>query len=89
MKPFFVFVALFIAFEAPLSGMSMNPARTVASALSAHHWMSAWVYFVAPFLGMLAAAEVFVRTRRPVEIPCGKVMHAEPCLFCEYVRRTA
>lgn len=82
-------VATFIALEAPLSGMSMNPARTVASALAAHHWMSAWVYFVAPFIGMLVAAEVFVRTRRPVEIPCGKVMHAEPCLFCEYVRRTA
>lgn len=79
-------VATFITLEAPISGMSMNPARTVASALGAHHWMSAWVYFVAPLVGMLAAAEVFVRTRGRAEIPCGKIMHAEPCLFCEHVR---
>jgi aquaporin Z len=80
-------VATFIAVEAPLSGMSMNPARTVASALAAHHWMAAWIYFVAPLVGMMAAAEMFVRSRRRAEIPCGKFMHAEPCLFCEHVNR--
>jgi aquaporin Z len=82
-------VATFITVEAPLSGMSMNPARTVASALAAGHWMSVWVYFVAPLLGMLTAAEVFVRTRGRASVPCGKLMHAEPCLFCEHVRRQA
>jgi aquaporin Z len=65
--------------------MSMNPARTVASALAAHHWMAVWVYFVAPLTGMLLAAETFVRSRSRVRIPCGKIMHAEPCLFCEHV----
>ena len=80
-------VALYIAIESPLSGMSMNPARTVASALVAHHWMSAWVYFVAPLVGMMGAAEVYVRTRGARPIPCGKVMHGAPCLFCEYVAR--
>jgi aquaporin Z len=79
-------VATYITVEAPLSGMSMNPARTVASALGAHHWMSVWVYFVAPLVGMLAAAELFVRTRERGEIPCGKLMHAEPCLFCDHAR---
>jgi aquaporin Z len=79
-------VATYITVEAPLSGMSMNPARTVASALGAHHWMSVWIYFVAPLAGMLAAAELFVRTRERGEIPCGKLMHAEPCLFCDHVR---
>jgi aquaporin Z len=78
-------VATFITVEAPLSGMSMNPARTVASALAAHHWMAVWVYFVAPLTGMLLAAETFVRSRSRVRIPCGKIMHAEPCLFCEHV----
>lgn len=80
-----VLVATYIAIEAPLSGMSMNPARTVASALAAHHWVSVWVYFAAPLLGMLIAAELFVRTRERASIPCGKIMHAEPCLFCEHV----
>jgi aquaporin Z len=78
-------VATYITLEAPLSGMSMNPARTVASALGANDWMSVWLYFVAPLLGMLAAAELFVRRRERRAIPCGKLMHAEPCLFCDYV----
>jgi aquaporin Z len=81
-------VAAFITIEAPLSGMSMNPARTVASALAAHHWMSVWVYFVAPLLGMVAAGELFVRTRGRADIPCGKIMHATPCLFCDHVADT-
>ena len=79
-------VATYITVEAPLSGMSMNPARTVASALAAHHWMSVWLYFAAPLLGMMLAAELFVRSRAHTPIPCGKLMHAEPCLFCEHVR---
>ena len=82
-------VATYIAIEAPLSGMSMNPARTVASALAAHHWTAAWVYFVAPLLGMLLAAELFVRSKRAASIPCGKLVHAEPCLFCQHVRVTS
>jgi aquaporin Z len=81
-------VAAYIAIESPLSGMSMNPARTVASALAAHRWIAVWIYFVAPLLGMLIAAELFLRTRAQREIPCGKIMHADPCLFCEHVRST-
>ena len=81
-------VATYITVESPLSGMSMNPARTVASALAAHQWMSVWIYFAAPLLGMMAAAELFVRTRGRAELPCGKLMHAEPCLFCEHVNRS-
>jgi aquaporin Z len=82
-------VATYIAIEAPLSGMSMNPARTVASALAAHQWMSVWIYFAAPAVGMLAAAELFVRTRGDRQVPCGKIMHAEPCLFCSYASRAS
>jgi aquaporin Z len=52
-------IALYIVVEAPLSGMSMNPARTFASALSAGGWGSYWVYAVAPTLGMLLAAESY------------------------------
>jgi aquaporin Z len=47
---------LFIVFEAPLSGMSLNPARTVASSLAARSWKSVWVYFVAPTCAMHIAA---------------------------------
>lgn len=51
-------VALFITFEAPLSGMSLNPARTFASSVVANCWNGWWIYFTAPVLGMLAAAEL-------------------------------
>lgn len=55
-------VALFIAVEAPLSGMSMNPARTLGSAVHARDFAAWWVYATAPALAMLAAAGVFVAT---------------------------
>lgn len=54
-------VATFITFESPLSGMSMNPARTVGSAAIASDWTALWVYFAAPIPAMALAA-VFYRT---------------------------
>lgn len=48
----------FIAFEAPLSGMSLNPARSAASAFVACDFRHLWIYFVAPPLAMLAAAQL-------------------------------
>jgi aquaporin Z len=71
-------VMLFITFEAPLSGMSMNPARTLASALAGGPWDAIWIYFVAPPLGMLAAA-TFYRGR----VYCAKLDHftSARCIF--------
>ena len=37
--------------------MSMNPARTLGPAVLAHTSRSLWIYFTAPPLGMLLAAE--------------------------------
>jgi aquaporin Z len=51
-------VAAFITIEAPVSGMSLNPARTFASAVWAGEFTGLWIYFVAPALGMLLAAEL-------------------------------
>lgn len=51
-------VAVFIFAEAPISGMSLNPARTLASAVWAGEFTAIWIYFLAPALGMLLAAEV-------------------------------
>lgn len=41
-------VAAYIAIEAPLSGMSMNPARSFASAFPANVWSAFWIYLTAP-----------------------------------------
>lgn len=79
-----VLVAIYITLEAPISGMSMNPARTLASAVPAHFWTAMWVYFSAPLIGMLAAAEVYVRMKGTESIGCAKLHHDNPtrCIFC-------
>jgi aquaporin Z len=84
-------VATYITLEAPLSGMSMNPARTLASALGAREWTGLWIYFTAPPLGMLLASEVHLRLRGRGAVFCAKLHHqnSEPCIFCEYRRSRA
>jgi aquaporin Z len=76
-------VAAYIAVEAPISGMSMNPARSLASALVAGEWRALWVYFTAPPLGMLAAAEAWARRYGVGRVLCAKLDHGgtAPCIF--------
>jgi aquaporin Z len=76
-------VAAYIAVEAPLSGMSLNPARTVAAAVYADQWTALWVYLTAPVAGMLAAAQLYVATRGAGRILCAKLHHdnPQPCIF--------
>jgi len=85
-------VAACIVVEAPLSGMSMNPARTFAPALLAHTTQSLWIYFTAPPLGMLVAAELFVRLRSVDAVRCAKFDHPANvrCIFkCRYMERSS
>ncbi len=82
-------VAAYITVEAPLSGMSMNPARTLGSALPSRTWTDLWIYFLAPALGMLLAAEICVRLRGASSVLCAKLHHpsSQPCIFnCGYAR---
>jgi aquaporin Z len=84
-------VALYISTEAPLSGMSMNPARSFGPALVGQMWMGLWVYFTAPPLGMLAAAETYVHFRGPQGVDCAKLHHQNDkrCIFCGAAETTA
>ena len=79
-------VAIYITVEAPLSGMSMNPARTFGSAFFAGNWTALWIYFTAPLLGMLAAAQLYLARRGPQGVACAKLHHqnSKRCIFCEY-----
>jgi aquaporin Z len=80
-------VALYIAIEAPLSGMSLNPARSLASALPARMIGWLWIYFTAPVAGMLGAAAVFAAARGRKEVKCAKLNHhtSRRCIFhCGY-----
>jgi aquaporin Z len=82
-----VLVATYITFEAPFSGMSMNAARTFGSALSASLWDGLWIYFTAPPLGMLLAAQLYLWTRGKHKVFCAKLHHDnyQRCIFrCNY-----
>lgn len=79
-------VATYITLEAPLSGMSMNPARSLASAVPGGMWSHLWLYFIAPPLGMLAAAQLYVSLRSRAAVRCAKLDHAPDrrCIHCGY-----
>ena len=51
----------------PLTGASMNPARSLGPALVGDFWRAHWLYWVAPITAMLGAARVYELLR-----------HAEP-----------
>lgn len=76
-------VAAYITFEAPISGMSMNPARSLGPAILSDAVGPLWIYFIAPAIGMLSAAELFVRTRGPGAVFCAKLHHhtGARCIF--------
>lgn len=78
-------VAGYITFEEPLSGMSLNPARTLASALPAMDFTGLWLYLLAPPLGMLLAAQIFLAVSGRAAKHCAKLHHTSRyrCLFCQ------
>lgn len=83
--PYFagLLVAIYISFEAPISGMSMNPARTFGAAIVANVWNDWWIYFIAPPLAMLAAAEIYVKFAGAHSVLCAKFDHYSKmrCIF--------
>ncbi len=48
-------VALEALVGGPISGASMNPARSLGPALVSGRWSELWIYWTAPILGALAA----------------------------------
>jgi aquaporin Z len=77
-------VATYITFEAPFSGMSMNPARTFGSAFPPMIWDGLWIYLTAPPLGMLTAAEFYLWRKGRTAVKCCKLHHDSDkrCIFC-------
>jgi aquaporin Z len=81
-----ILIFVFISLEAPISGMSINPARSFASAFPAHRWTSFWLYLVAPILGMQVAAGLFAFLSESPEATCAKLFHSstQRCIHCGF-----
>lgn len=52
-------VALAALFGGPISGASMNPARTLGPALVSGNLAPLWIYLIGPILGAMAGATVY------------------------------
>ena len=79
-------VATLVFVAAPISGTSLNPARSLGPAVIAGVLDDLWIYVVAPIAGALLAVVVYRRRSRGVR--CGKLVHDEryECRFldCQY-----
>ncbi len=58
-------IALEALFAGPISGASMNPARSIAPAIMSGHIEHLWVYIVAPLLGALVAIPACAIIQQP------------------------
>ena len=62
------YIALAGLWAAPVSGVSMNPARSFGPALASGYWTSYWVYLAGPLAGMLIAVGfAYVLAAAPVK----------------------
>ncbi|KAJ6402237.1 hypothetical protein OIU84_014349 [Salix udensis] len=52
-------VLLNVMFAGPISGASMNPARSLGPAIVSHQYKGLWIYIVSPILGAQAGAWVY------------------------------
>ncbi|MGH9078963.1 MAG: MIP/aquaporin family protein [Acidimicrobiales bacterium] len=79
------YVALAGLWASPISGASMNPARTFGPDLVSTHFASYWVYVVGPLVGMVVAVGVAFLLRGPGGGRAGSLA-AQGALFPEILR---
>ncbi len=68
--------AIMVYLEAPLSGTSTNPARSLGPAVISGEWQSWWIYLAGPIIGAWMAT--FVQRRsllKRLEIKVAKIYH--------------
>jgi aquaporin Z len=70
--------AIMVFLEAPVSGTSTNPARSLGPAVVANDWQGWWVYWIGPVLGtLIAVAGYKISWLRHLEIEVAKLYHFE------------
>jgi aquaporin Z len=72
------FLAFLILFESPISGTSLNPARSTGSDVIAVEWNNLLLYFIAPPLGAQLAVLAYRWSGKDKYIPCAKLSHHAP-----------
>lgn len=73
-----VLYAIMVFLEAPVSGTSTNPARSLGPAVIAGEWRAWWVYWVGPLMGMVSGVLLYrLSWLRELEIEVAKVYHFE------------
>ncbi|MBV9488172.1 MAG: aquaporin family protein [Verrucomicrobia bacterium] len=78
-----VLVAALVWVGAPVSGTSLNPARSVGPAVVAWVWRGQWIYVLAPPLGALGATALFSFIAVERRVLTAKLFHVPhyPCIF--------
>ncbi|MDP9312837.1 MAG: MIP family channel protein [Chloroflexota bacterium] len=78
-------VALEALWAGPVSGASMNPARSLGPALVAGVWRDQWIYLVAPLIGAAIGGMLYQLLRTPLpDVPAAReqvgsdAVHAAP-----------
>jgi aquaporin Z len=70
--------AIMVFLEAPVSGTSTNPARSLGPAVISGTWQAWWVYWLGPLLGTLIAVAFYkLSWLRELEIEVAKLYHFE------------
>ena len=59
-------------FDLPVTGASMNPARSLGPALTAGQWQDFWIYLVGPLVGAAVGAFAYQVVRGSEERRVGK-----------------
>jgi aquaporin Z len=74
-----VLYAVMVYLEAPLSGTSTNPARSLGPEVLAGSWSAWWIYWIGPAAGALAAVALhrIGWIERRLEIDVAKLYHFE------------
>lgn len=68
--------AVMVFLEAPVSGTSTNPARSLGPMVMAGAWQGWWVYWVGPVVGMALGIAIFKSALfKDFEVEVGKVYH--------------
>lgn len=74
--------ALMVYLEAPISGTSTNPARSVGPSVVSGIWTGWWIYFAGPLAGMLIGLAIHRYTwLKRFEVEVAKIYHFEHDLY--------